>query len=433
MKTLIEKVASLPKSKRKKFYESLSADDVTRLYYDWDFWARKEQLPPDGDWMYWLLLAGRGFGKTRTGSEFIRHCAEQGQYKRIGLIGRTAADVRDIMLYGESGLMKICPIGFYPDYQPSKRRLVWPNGVIATHYSAEKPDGLRGPEHDLLWVEELASWKYPEAWDMAKFGLRIGNNPRAIITTTPKPVKVIRELLKRDKCVVTRGSTYDNVENLAEEFFNEVISSYEGTRLGRQEIHAEILDDVPGALWKRKMIDDYRVWKKWEELNLWRIVVAVDPAVTSNEGSDKTGIIVVGKGNDGRGYVLEDLSCIKSPEGWAKTVVEAYYKYGADRVIAEVNNGGDLVERILRIEDENVSYKSVHASRGKYVRAEPVSALYEQGKISHVGKLETLEDWMCQFLPEGNEGSPDEVDALVWGLTDLFIDKEKRTYIGRAG
>jgi len=395
----------------------ISDEEAEVLRYDWyGMWARENQTPPGGDWRTWLVLAGRGFGKTRCGAEFVRYMADTGQAKRMALVAPTAADARDIMIEGQSGILACYPPKDRPIYEPSKRRLTWGNGAIATAYAAETPDRLRGPQFDLAWADELAAWQYPEAWDMLMLGLRLGN-PRVVVTTTPRPIKAIRDLLKSNTTAVTRGSTYDNKHNLAPMFLEKIISRYEGTRLGRQELYAEVLDDVPGALWQRHMIDDTR----WEEPpELARVVVAIDPAVTSGDESDETGIIVAGKGLDGRGYVLADYSCRQSPDGWARVAVEAYHKHRADRIVAETNNGGDLVESVLRTVDRRIPYRKVTASRGKRVRAEPIAAMYEQEKISHIGVHELLEDQMCSFVADQPQESPDRVDALVWGLTELF-------------
>lgn len=385
--------------------------------YDWRTKARPDQLPPDGDWTTWLALAGRGWGKTRTGAEFVREQVENGTAKRVALVAATSADARDVMIEGESGLLSVSPPWFQPTYEPSKRRVTWPNGAIATAYSADEPRRLRGPQHDLAWADELAAWTYPEAWDQLMLGLRLGSHPRVIVTTTPKPVRVVRELLHSDSTHVTRGSTYDNRANLAPAFFEQIIRRYEGTRLGRQELYAEILDDLPGALWTRAMLEDAHTQTPPD---LKRIVVAIDPAVTSGEDSDQTGIIVAGLGVDGLGYVLADRTCRMSPAGWAERALTALDEFQADRIVAEVNNGGDMVEHTIRSVRRNAPYKKVHASRGKRVRAEPIAALYEQARVKHVAGLSELEDQMVTFLPEGNDASPDRVDALVWALTDLF-------------
>ena len=424
---MVAKLAKLPKEVRNDFIDSLSEDEIKGVLYNWEWWARPEQLEPVGDWTFWLVKAGRGFGKTRTGAEWIRKREEQG-FNRIGLIAPTAADCRDIMIEGESGILAVSPPWNRPLYEPSKRRLTWPSGIIATTYSAEEPDRLRGPQHEILWCDEIGHWKYPEAWDMAKLGLRLGSNPQAIITTTPKPVRIVRELIKDKDCVMTGGNTYENIVNLAASFYKTIVSKYEGTRLGRQEIHAELLEDTPGALWTRKIIEDLRVKKAPE---LVRIVVAIDPAVTSGEESSETGIIIGGLGVDGHGYVLQDLSCRLRPNMWAKRAIDGYENWEADRIIGEVNNGGDLVEAIIRTIDEDIPYQKVWASRGKRTRAEPISALYEQGKIHHVGIFSDLEDQQCSFLPEGSGVSPDRVDALVWLFTFLMFEA-KPPLIGRA-
>ena len=321
------------------------------------------------------------------------------------------------MVEGESGLLSVGPENERPHYEPSKRRLTWPNGAIATLYSAEDPDQLRGPQHDWAWCDELASWKRPETWDMLLFGLRLGDDPRVVITTTPRPTKQIKELIADPTCHVTRGSTYENRANLAPAFFSQIVRRYEGTRLGRQELLAEILDDNPGALWRRADIEGAAVATCPD---LKRIVVAVDPAATHTEDSDETGIVVCGIAHNGEGYVLDDMSLKGSPHEWGSQAVAGYTKYKADRLVAEVNNGGDMVEHTVRTVSPNVSYRAVHASRGKVIRAEPIAALYEQGRVHHVGTFPTLEDQLCQWEP--GMKSPDRLDALVWALTDLMLE-----------
>ena len=417
---------NLLKTKSKKeivdIINSLSDEEVEVLMYDWVIWARDNQLDPglSNEKNIWLILAGRGWGKTRTGAEYVRQLVQEG-YKRIALIAPTPADARDVMIEGESGLLSVCPEWEMPIYEPSKRRLTFPNGAIATVYSGYKPDQLRGPQHDAFWADELAAWQYlQETWDMLMFGLRLGN-PRGIITTTPRPLPLIKELIKSKNVIVTRGSTYENRENLADAFFNAIIGKYEGTRLGRQELNAEILDDNPNALWNRRNIEANRVTKAPD---LKRLVVGVDPNASNTENSDEIGIIVAGIDNDGIGYILEDLSMLGSPNEWGTTAITGYYKYKADRIVAEINQGGNMVEFVLRSIDKNIAYKGVHASKGKYTRAEPISALYEQNKVKHVGTFPKLEDEMCEWEP--GMDSPNRMDALVWALTELMLKEEGR-------
>lgn len=391
-----------------------------RLSRDWHLWARDNQLPPEGDWVYWLILAGRGFGKTRTGAEWVRQEVRTSPY--VNLIGATADDARDIMIEGESGILAVCPNRERPEYQPSKRRLVWPNGSKSLIFTADEPERLRGKQHSRLWCDELAAWRYPEAWDQAKFGLRLGERPRACITTTPRPTKLVKEIAADASTVISSGSTYDNRANLAGSFFAQIIKTYEGTRLGRQELNAEILDDNPNALWKRSNIDEHRVSLVPE---LKRIVIGVDPAVTAHEDSDLTGIVVAGRGVDDHGYILADGSLIATPSAWAQRVITLYRNWVADRVVAEVNNGGDLVEAVLRTVDLSVPYTPVRASRGKVVRAEPIAAMYEQGRVHHVGSFPQLEDEMCDYDPLTAEKSPDRMDAMVWAMSELFGDSTK--------
>lgn len=375
---------------------------------------------PEGEWQTWLIMAGRGFGKTRTGAETVRREIEQGHVRHVALIAETPADARDIMIEGESGLLNVCPPWMYPEYQPTKRRLVWPNGAIATVYSGANPDLLRGPQHDFFWADELAAWKYPdETWDNLQFGLRLGDNPRGVVTTTPRPIPIIKRLIKDETTHVTRGSTHDNKFNLPASFFKRILSKYEGTRLGQQEIYAEVLDDAPGALWKRHMI---KCIAESDLPPLKRVVVAVDPAASHKDDSDETGIIVAGVGFDGNGYVLADRSCIASPNQWGTKVVGSYHEYEADRIVPEVNNGGDMVTYTIKTVDKSVPVKPVRASRGKYTRAEPVAALYEQGKVYHVGSLARLEDQLCTWEP--GMDSPDRMDALVWALSDLMLGSD---------
>lgn len=407
------------------------------LTFDWKATARPEQLPPPGDWSNWLILAGRGFGKTRTGAEFVRDmvCGRtplaRGRYRHIALVGETAADARDVMVGdgkvpGEgSGLLQCHPKDFRPVYESSKRRLTWPNGAIGTLYNASEPDQLRGPQHDLAWCDELAKWRLAsETWDQLAFGLRLGTKPRVLITTTPRPTKIVKAIMNDPATYVTRGRTLDNAANLAPAFLKAIEARYGGTRLGRQELDAEMLEDTPGALWRLADIETPRI-RPDVVPPLFRVVVAIDPAVSTNEGSDETGIVVAGLGSDGHGYVLADLSGSYSPDGWARAAVAAYREYRADRIVAEINNGGDMVERTVRSVDKLVAYQGVHATRGKVLRAEPVAAAYEQRRVHHVGTFPQLEDQMCAFTTDFSRAqagySPDRLDALVWALSELMF------------
>jgi phage terminase large subunit-like protein len=385
----------------------------------WLGWRRREQMPPHGDWRTWLILAGRGWGKTRTGAEWVIDRIEDGA-ERIALIGPTAADARDVMVEGESGILAIAPRDLEANYEPSKRRITFASGAIATTFSADEPDRLRGPQHDYAWADELAAWRYPDAWDQLQFGLRLGTDPRCIVTTTPRPTKEIRALVAAETTVVTKGSTFDNADNLAPAFLERILAKYEGTRLGRQELYAEILDDVPGALWTRAMLEAaFTGYDANPAGDMQRVVVAVDPAVTSGEDSDETGIIVAGRTGT-LGYVLADYTCRKTPDGWARAAVAAYHDHKADRIVAEANQGGDLVKTVLRTVDPSVPVKLVRATRGKRVRAEPVAALYEQGRVFHRSVWPELEDQLVTWTPD-SPTSPDRLDALVWALTDLDL------------
>lgn len=654
-------LASLPNAKRTAFLESLSDAEAATLLYDWEFWARPEQAQPPGDWLLWLILAGRGWGKTRTGAETTRRWVQE--CPLVNLIGATADDARDIMIEGESGILAICPQRERPRYVKSDRKLTWPNGATSLIFTADEPDRLRGKQHMRLWCfvagtlvttpngavpiemlragdrvstrrgarvilaagartaevgtvafsngarltgtaqhpvltlhgptslamlragdevcagerqptatwrrtseagkstsidgsgskptaqsqraiistigmgiaettvsrtsscscqtptmscttlhpqstqppaqyaasplsggssvaghcastantvrlkrngsglaavlsaagrstpgeatsvasvvstwvpagkaivynltvedapeyyangilvhncDEIASWRYPESWDQAMFGLRLGPKPRVIATTTPRPTPLIKRLKAAATTVTTRGSTYDNRANLAASFYTQIVARYEGTRLGRQELNAELLEDNPDALWSRALLDQHRVTKQPE---LVRIVVAIDPAATTT--GDETGIVVAGKGVDGHLYVLDDRSLQGSPKAWASAAIAAYHGWRADRIVAETNNGGEMVEATLRMVDSNIPYTAVHASRGKVVRAEPISALYEQGKAHHLGVFAALEDQLCEWVP-GDRDSPDRLDALVWAGTELVIDE----------
>ena len=389
----------------------------------WSALARPEQIAPPGDWLTWLILAGRGWGKTRTGAEWVQ--ANVGRYGRWILAGRTSGDLRDIMIEGESGILRIARPPNRPSYEPSKRRLTWPNGAVAVLRSADEPEGFRGLQGEASWVDELAAWEHPEAWKQLQLGIRLGEQPRQVVTTTPRPTPLIRELLADAGTIATRGSTYDNRANLSPKFFRDIVSRYEGTRLGRQELHAEILDDLPGALWSRSLFTYAEAPLRHQhdaiEPEYTRTVVAIDPAVTYGPESDETGIIVAGIGVDQRGYVRDDQSGRFSPNDWAKRAIAAYEHHHADAIVAETNNGGDMVESMLRVRGYDGRYIKVTASRGKRVRAEPIAGLYEQGRISHVRMFTELEDQLCTFTPE-SVVSPDRLDALVWAFTELMLE-----------
>lgn len=392
----------LDRSDRTQSFFGALADAISG---DWNLRARPDQLAPVGDWWtIWLLLGGRGAGRTRSGAEWVRAQAMAG-VSRIALIGPTAGDVRDIMIEGPSGILSISADHDRPVYQPALRKLEWPNGIKALTYSADEPERLRGGNHGAIWADELAAWRLPAAWDMAMLGLRHGSKPRAVVTTTPRPSRLIRALVEREgkDVAITRASTYANAENLAKPFLDQIVSQYAGTRLGRQEIDAELLLDTPGALWTRAMLDGVLIQRAPQ---LKRVVVAVDPSGTrgASDSGDAIGIVVAGLGVDGLAYVLADRSCKLSPDGWGRRAVDAYHEFKADRIVAERNFGGAMVEHVIRSVDRNISYKEVSASRGKIARAEPCAALYEQGRVKHVGIFTDLEDELCNMTGSGYAG-----------------------------
>jgi len=439
-----------------RILDVMKPEEIAQLLCDWHFLARDEQLPPSDSYKFWLYMAGRGSGKTRTGSEWTRDLIKAG-YNRGGLIAPTAADVRDVMVEGESGLLAVCQtwdrdyrgnLMGKPLYEPSKRRVTWENGAMVTLYSADEPERLRGPQHSFLWMDEVAAWRRMESFDQAMFGLRLGQAPKVFLSTTPRPKTLIKRLYKRalDKTdaevVMTSGSSERNAHNLAPGVIEELREMYAGSMLGRQELDGVLLDELEGALWSRKIIDGYRcevMPSVYDEgFYFTRIVVGVDPATKDEEGSDETGIIVAGLGNDDHGYVLADYSGKYSPAAWGAKVAHAYAVWQADGVVAEVNQGGDMVKHVLEAANESMRVKMVHASRGKMARAEPVAQKYEQGKIHHVGHpviladgmkkeghLEDLEDQMCTWERLSAKFSPDRIDALVWCIHDLMIDGAK--------
>lgn len=416
----------------------LSPDDVEFHLHDWLVQAREDQLPPtvapSGEpWQTWLILGGRGAGKTRTGAEWVRAVAlghapfTDAPVGRIALVAQTMHDARSVMVEGVSGLLAIHHPRERPRFESSRGQLEWPNGAIAQLISAEDPDSLRGPQFGAAWADEIAKWRYGEAaWDMLQFALRLGTHPRQVATTTPRPLPLLRRLMADPATAVTRSSTRDNEANLAANFIASLERRYAGTLLARQELDGEIIEDVAGSLWRRDWIEQARCGGSPV---LSRIVVAVDPPVTAMATSDACGIIVAGLGPDGRGYVVADRSLKgREPMQWAAATVAAYRDFAADRVVAETNQGGDLVETLIRQVDASVPIRQVRATRGKWVRAEPVAALYAQGRIAHVGVLAELEDEMCAFGTDGRARgrSPDRLDALVWALTDLVLDGPAR-------
>lgn len=434
---------SLPKDKRAAFVAGLSDLEAAILLADWQVWARDDQLPPAGDWRNWLILAGRGWGKTRTGAETVRAWAEAG-IGPIALVARTAADARDVMVEGPAGLLAISPAWFRPTYEPSKRRLTWPNGVVATTFSADEPDLLRGPQHAAGWLDELAAWSSLEdALSNFEFGLRLGDRPRVVITTTPRPLPALRRLMRDPRTVVTRGRTMDNAANLAADFIAAIEAKYAGTRLGRQELEGELLEDVPGALWTRDMIEAAKTGERFELEAFDRIVVAIDPSGSSGQDEgDRQGIVAAGRLKATKRFVvLADWSCKLRPEGWSRRAARLFTELKADRLVAEKNFGGDMVAALFRrmTDDDGQPIdvppvKLVTASRGKAVRAEPISALYEQGRVVHAPMIAApddvrplghgfpeLEDELANFTRDGfvGDGSPDRADALVWALTEL--------------
>ncbi len=417
-----------------QFLNDLDEGELMALPFLFEFWAMPHQLPPKGAWRSWVIMGGRGAGKTRAGAEWVRSQVEgarpldQGRCRRVALVGETVEQVREVMIFGDSGILACSPADRRPDWEASRKRLVWPNGAVASVHTAHDPDGLRGPQFDAAWVDELAKWKKAEeTWDQLQFALRLGIEPKVCVTTTPRNVGVLKKLLSSPSTVSTHAPTEANAANLAGSFLEEVRARYRGTRLGRQELDGVLLADAEGALWTSEMLEDGRV-------NVVpafdRIVVGLDPATTAGSGSDECGIVVVGAQTDGppqtwKAVVLADCT-VKgaTPSQWARAAISAMERFGADRLVVETNQGGLMVGEVLRQIDPLVPLKSVHASRGKVARAEPVAALYEQGRVGHVAGLDMLEDQMCKMTARGfdGSGSPDRVDALVWALHELMIE-----------
>ena len=401
----------------------LTPSDLAFLARDWPLLARPEQMPPDGDWRNWLILGGRGSGKTRAGAEWVQArvlAAGKRTDLRIALVAETLGDAREVMIDGASGLARIAR-QMRPVVEISRRRLVWPNGAIAQIFSSEDPESLRGPQFHLAWCDELAKWKHAdETFDMLQFALRLGDDPRQVVTTTPRPVPLLKRLMADGETVLTRMATSANAAHLAPGFLAALSARYGGTRLGRQELDGELIEDRADGLWKRARLDEIVV-KLSEPLR--RIVVAVDPPAGGAQAC--CGIVVAGLKENGQAVVLSDCSVEGvGPAGWARAVVTAYRRFEADRVVAEVNQGGDMVRAVLEGIEARLPVTTVRATRGKFLRAEPVAALYEQGRVLHAGRFPELEDQMCDFGPEGlsNGRSPDRLDALVWALTSLMLE-----------
>ena len=419
---------------QERFLNELDETELLALPYLFEFWAMDHQLPPEGAWRTWVVLGGRGAGKTRAGAEWVRSMVEgskpleEGACRRMALVGETIEQVREVMIFGDSGILACTPADRKPEWEAGRKRLVWPNGAIATVHTAHDPEGLRGPQFDAAWVDELAKWKRgQETWDQLQFALRLGDDPRVCVTTTPRNAEVLKRLLASPSTVQTHAPTEANAANLASSFLEEVRARYAGTRLGRQELEGVLLADAEGALWTSEMLEACRTDKVPE---VDRIVVGLDPAASAGAGADECGIVVVaavtrGPVQDWRAVVLADCTVQgATPSGWAKAAIAAMEQYGADRLVAEVNQGGAMVGEVLRGIDPLVPLKTVHAARGKAARAEPVAALYEQGRVAHVTGLGALEDQMCLMTQRGFEGagSPDRVDALVWALHELIIE-----------
>ena len=435
-----QELRKLPGDQLKKTLAQLSPKQIEELKYNWEFWARPEQIPPKGDWNTFLALAGRGWGKTKASVEWVRQQIKQG-HKRIAYVCATNSDIERTFVKGESGILNACwdkdktirgaHLG-RPEWSPTKRTLFWANGAKVECYSAEEPERLRGPQFHAAACDEICAWnKDVETFDMLQFCLRLGKHPKVFIATTPKPTKLIRKIMADPKTLIVRGSTFDNADNLADTYLEAVKRQYEGTRLGKQELYAEVLEEAEGALWTTEMLDSCQVSRE-DVPDLQRIVVAIDPAITSNAESDMTGIVVAGVDINGIVYVLGDYTEKLSPQGWASKSISLYHQWEADRIVAEKNQGGDMVRRTLEVEDETVPIKLVHASRGKMARAEPVSALYERGLVKHVrnpedgANLEELETQMRTWNPLGSIGSPDRLDSCVWSITELALGSYQR-------
>ena len=411
---------------RARILARMTERDCEQILCDWNLWARPDQEPPPGDWVVWLILAGRGAGKTRTGAEAVRRWSWA--FPLVNLIGPTADDVRDVMVLGESGVLACCRADERPRYLASAGRLEWPNGAVSQLFSAEEPDRLRGHQHMKLWLDELAAWRRPDAFDQAMLGLRLGEKPQMIVTTTPRPTRIVKALVADKDTIVTRGSTFDNRGHLARAFLRRIAKRYEGRVIGRQELFAEIVEETPGALWTRALIERQRIAPEAAPREFAEVVIAVDPPARSGSKADECGLVVAGKAADGKLYVLADLTSQgDTPAGWAARVGAAYRGFSANRVVAEINNGGEMVTEVLRQAEPHLPVRTVTATRGKFLRAEPIAAAYERGLVLHAGVFPKLEDQLCGLTPDFDRRSgpsPDRADALVWAIADLLgIDR----------
>lgn len=421
---------------RREVTEALDRNERNSFEYLWDYTARKNQLPPEGDWRIWMILAGRGFGKTRSGAEWVRMIADANPDARIALVSSSLAEARAVMVEGESGLLAICRPGHKPQFEPSLHRIRFRSGAQAQLFSAAEPEGLRGPQHSHAWCDEIGKWplahqRATRCWDNLLLGLRLGKDPRIAVTTTPRAVPLVQRLVAQaaagGEVTITHGTTSDNTENLPARFIDAITSEFSGTRLARQEIDGELLEDIEGALWTRSLLEQAREQGAVPEHA--RVVVAIDPPASA--GGDECGIVVAALGVDGIARLLADASLGgAAPAGWARRVAEAAREWGADRVVAEANQGGAMVESVLRAADQALPVKLVHAARGKVARAEPVAALYAAGRVRHVGVFARLEDQLCGLLAGGTYAgpgrSPDRADALVWAMTELMLGRTAR-------
>jgi len=396
---------------------------------DWAYLGRENQKPPAGDWLIWLILAGRGFGKTRTGAETVRMWVNEGLYKNIALIADSIDDAREVMVEGTSGLLEVCKNDKNSiQFEPSKRKITWKNGATAHLYSSENYEKLRGPQFDLIWIDELAKFRYPdETFDQAMLTLRLGKNPRAIITTTPKPISIIKRLLDRSDVAVTKGSTYENMQNLSKIFINNLREQFENTELGAQEIYAEVLEPQRIFLWDRFLIEKAKI-NATPPSDFLKVVLSIDPATTATRTSDETGIILAGIDRNGIIYIIEDLSARAPPSEWCDLAIAAYYKFSVDEIIVETNAGGSLIEQLIHVKDPQIRIIEVFAKKGKIMRAEPIIPLYKGGRVKHVKTFETLEKQMMTYSSDAKsvlvknvktQKSPDRMDALVWAISEL--------------